>query len=255
MAKKSEYHKYTVDIWATALHDVEIGILPSTQHRAKSRQFTKDMDIFGEVKEEKGRTHILAYRKGLWKDNVGMEKRLVIKQFTAGMNWRATMDLLLGRSLQLSHGAGGFPVPAFSINVSGHDQIIQVERSAFKWPLFPEKFSFFILDEGKPQFFRLRKVWMSIGADYKLYDQYNRKIGYLDGKVINLGGAWKVKIRKEYSNAQLNSVIQLFCAMLKFNTESRNHIDHLLYNMHRGAIIPALQTQESDLYMNPRRTR
>lgn len=256
MATDERYTDYTVNLWFTDLHDVEIGIYQQSRNRAKSRQFTTDMDIFGEVKNAKGeRTGLLAYREGLWKEKEGMDRRLVIKLFTASLNWKATMDLMMGRSLQLTHGAGNFPVTAFSVNVSNHDQMIQVERSAYKWVGFPEKFSFFVLRDGKPHFYRLRRCWISFGVDYKLFDQNNNEVGYLDGKLINVGGKWKVSILKEHADGELNSVIQLFCGMLKFNTDCQKHIGHLVRDMHEGGMQPELETQEADLYLNPRRVR
>lgn len=255
MARADAYHRYIVNLWFTDLHAVEIGIYQHSRHQAKSRQFTKDMDLFGEVTEDGDRVALLAYREGLWKDNDDMDRRLVIKLFSAKMNWKATMDLMMGRSLQLTHGTGGFPVTAFSINLSNYDQMIMLERSAYKWVGLPEKFSFFVLRDGKPFFYRLRRAWISFGVDYILYDQNNNRIGYLDGKLINIGGKWKVKILKEHSDAQINSIIQLFCAMLKFNDSCREHIGGLVHKMQRGKIEPKLESQECDLYLNPRRVR
>ena len=80
------------------------------------------------------------------------------------------------------------PMPSIS---AGHDQIIQLERSARQWPLMPERFSFFILDDDGPKLYKLRRKVISFGADYVLYDEHNKKIGLLDGKVITLGGAWQ----------------------------------------------------------------
>jgi hypothetical protein len=252
---KVQDRRYKVDLWLTDLNTVEIGILKQTQHRAKSRQFTKDMDVIGQIKEDGQRKGIVAYREGLWKEKDKMKKRLVIKLFTEKMNWRGTLDMMLGRSLQLTHGASGFPVMAFSINIADHPQIIQMERSAFKWPLFPEKYSFFIMKEDGPHFYRLRRKILAFGVDYILYDQNNRKIGILDGKVLNLGGAWKVRVSGQHADPRLDAVLQLFCAMLKFNDDSRRHILQLARGVNKGQIMPKLETQESDLYMNPRRTR
>jgi hypothetical protein len=144
---------------------------------------------------------------------------------------------------------------AYSINIAGHEQIVQVERSAFKWPLFPEKFSFFLLKDDGPHFYKLRRDVISIGDDYTLYDQHNRRIGWLDGKVLNLGGAWKVKVDGAHADPKLDAVLQLFCAMLKFNNDTRRHILRLSRNMRNGKIDPKLETQETDLYMNPRAMR
>ena len=254
-SQKSGQTEFIVNLWATDLNDVEIGIMPATKARAKSRQFTKDMDVIGEIKENGERTGIVAYREGLWEDNDGMDKRLVIKLFSASMNWKGTMDLLIGRSLQLTHGAGNLPVTAYSVNLSGHDQIIQLERSAYKWPMFPERFSFFILRDGKPFFYRLRKLVMAMGSDYGLYDHNNKRIGTIDGKVFTIGGKWKCRVDEEHADELLKATLQLFCTMQRFNDEARWHISDLVSDMHDGDVLPAIEHHEADLYMNPRRVR
>lgn len=254
-SKQEKYKHFRVRLWLTDLNPTEVGIYQHTRHQAKSRQFSKDMDIFGEVSEDGERKNFLAFREGLWEKESGMERRLVIKLFSASMNWKGTMDLMMGRSLQLTHGAGRFPVLAFSINLANQDHIIQVERSAYQWIGMPEKFSFFVLRDGKPYFYRLRRKFIGIGIDYHLYDQHNNKIGKLDGKVLRLGATWHVRVHKEHADAQLRSVLQLFCGMLKFNDECRDHIRDLVAGMHQGKIHPKIESNESDLYMNPRRTR
>jgi len=246
---------YEVDLWWTDLNTTEIGIYQHSRHRAKSRQFTTDSDIFGEVKEDGERTHLISYREGAWDENEGMDRRLVIKLFSDSMTWRATMDLMIGRSLQLSFGAGGFPVTAFSVNVSGHDQIIHVERTARKWPGFPEKFSFFILKDGEPFLYKMRRHWISIGPDYSLYDHNNERIGKLNGKLVTLGGHWNVTLRADHDDRIINCVLQLFCAMLRFNKACREHVADLVQRMEKRELRPRLESHEADLYLNPRRTR
>lgn len=252
---KAKDRRYKVDLWLTDLNSVEIGILKQTQHRAKSRQFTKDMDVIGQIKEDGQRKGIVAYREGLWKNEDKMKKRLVIKLFSEKMNWSGTLDMMLGRSLQLSHGAGGFPVVSYAINIANHPQIIQLERCARQWPLMPERFSFFILSDDGPRFYKLRRKIISFGADYILYDEHNKKVGLLDGKVITLGGAWKVRVDAAHASKELDSILQLFCAMLKFNDDARRHILQLTHQIAKDRVAPKLAAQETDLYMNPRRTR
>ena len=153
------------------------------------------MDIFAEVIEKGERTGLLGYREDLWRKNTGMDKRLVFKLFNETVNWRATMDLMIGRSLQLTLGARGLPVTCFSINVGDHDNMVYLERSANKWPLLPENFSFFLLEDGQPQFYRLRRDFIDLGGDYTLYNHHNQAIGRLDGKVFSIGGKWKGKVQ------------------------------------------------------------
>jgi hypothetical protein len=252
---KDGWHRFVVDVWITNLNTFEFGIYKRSRNRAKSRQFTSDMDIFAEVVEDGERTGLLGYREDLWKNNTGMDKRLVFKLFTEGLNWRATMDLMVGRSLQLTLGARGLPVMAYSINTADDDFIVYLERSANKWPLMPEHFSFFLMDNGVPEFYRLKRDLIDFGGDYTLYDQNNRAVGYLDGKVFSLGGKWKGRIKAGHADKRLLAVLKLFSGMLIFNADCRRHMRNLSREVLRGTLKPKLERQESDLYMNPRRIR
>ena len=254
-AKPTKWKRFKVDLWLTDLNTTEIGILQHTQHEAASDQFTKDMEIIGQVRGDGKRTGIVAYRKELWKQGKDLKRRLVIKLFSENMHWRGTLELLMGRSLQLSIGARGVPVSAFALNLSRTKQLIQLERSAQKWPLFPEKFSFFIETSRGPRFYRLRRNVIGIGADYTLYDDKNRKIGSLDHRIINLGGSWIVKVDAAQSSAALESVLQMFCTMLRFNGAVRRHVAHEVEMVSRGRAVRELDHQEADLYLNPRRRR
>ncbi len=253
--RKAEWSEFTVDVWITNFNSIEFGIYKHSRNRAKSRQFTTDMDVFAEVTQDGERTGLLAYREDLWRKNEGMDKRLVFKLFNETVNWRATMDLMIGRSLQLTLGARGFPITCFSVNTGDHEQMVYIERSANKWPLMPEYFSFFLLDEGKPRFYRLRRDFINLGGDYDLYNHLDEKIGRLDGKVFSIGGKWYGRVRSEHADPRLLVVLKLFCGMLIFNAEARRHMRTIARDIASGKYTPKLEKQEADLYMNPRRVR
>ncbi len=252
---RAKVRKFKVDFWATDFNLTEIGIMKRTQNEAASDQFTKDMEIYGQTVADGERTSILAFRKELWKKNKDFKRRLVIKLFSENLHWRGTIEMLLGRSMQLTLAAGGRAVPAYSINLGRHSQLIQLERSAHRWPLFPEVFSFFIQTDNGPRFYKLRRNLICFGSDYTLYSQKGRKIGQLDSKLINLGGAWKVKLDPDHANAKLEAVLQLFCAMLKFNRAGRRHVGRLAQKVLLGRLSPQLDHHEEDLYQNPRHRR
>src|SRR5215470_6238007 len=121
LGRKAGWAEFVVDVWITNFHSVKFGLYKHSRNQAKSRQFTSDMDIFAEVIEHGERTGLLGYRNELWRKNAGMDRRLVLKFFNETLNWRASMDLMIGRSLQLTLGARGLPVTAFSINAGDHD--------------------------------------------------------------------------------------------------------------------------------------
>ena len=200
------------------------------------------------------RTGLLGYREELWKQKTGMDKRLVFKLFNESLNWRATMDLMLARSLQLTYGARGYPVITFSANLNDHEFVVQIERSARKWPFLPENWSFTILEDGVPQFFRLRRDFMDLAGDYTLYNQRNESIGRITGRLISFG-KWKGRIKREAADKRLVMVLQLFCGMLAFNRGCRKHVKQLAADVKAGRIKAHIEKQEVDLYLNPRRVR
>jgi hypothetical protein len=252
------WHTFLVDVWITDFNTIEFGLYKNSRNRAKSRQFTSDMDIFAEVVEGDGeRTGLLGYREDLWKDKTGMGKRLVCKLFSETVNWRATMDLMLGRSLQQTIGARGFPVISYAINTNDDDNSIIIDRSANKWPLLPENFSFFLIGEkDRPAFFRFRRTLLNLGGDYLLLDEKDEVVGWLDGKVLSLAGKWYGGVRWDHVHrTKLAMVMQLFVGAIIFNRGCRRHLKALWHDVREGRLAPKLERQEADLYLNPRRLR
>jgi hypothetical protein len=250
-----EWVRFVVDVWITNLNRTEFGIYKRSRNRAKSRQFTSDMDIFAEVIENGTRTGLIGYRADLWEKAEGMDKRLVFKLFNETLNWRATMDLMIGRSLQQTIAARGLPVMTYSINTDQDNFIVYLERSANKWPLLPENFAFFIVSDGEPVFYRLKRDLIDLGGDFTLYDQHDRAVGHLDGKVFSIGGKWKGRVRADHADRRLLTVLQLFSALQVFNADCRRHLRRVWKDIRRGRIEPRIDRQEADLYMNPRRVR
>jgi hypothetical protein len=255
-AIKNGYYHFIVDIWITNFNSIEFGIYKHSRNRAKSRQFTSDMDIFAEVIEGGERTGLVGYREDVWKKKETKDKRLIFKLFNESLNWRATMDLMMGRSLQQTIASRGLPVMVYSINTDKDDFVVYLERSANKWPFMPENFGFFITGgDGQPVFYRLKRDFINLGGDYTLYDQQGRNVGHLDGAIFSIGGKWRGKVKVEHADRRLLTVLQLFSAMQIFNGECRRYIRRLWRDVGKGKIKPIIDAQEFDLYKNPRRVR
>lgn len=251
------WHEFLIDVWITNLNFTEFGIYKRTRNRAKSRQFTTDMDVYAEVIENGERTGLIAYREDVWQKATGLDRRLVFKLFTDKLNWRATMDLMLGRSIAQTIGARGLPVMTYSINTDEDNYMIYLERSANKWPFMPEYFSFFLIDErNQPEFYKLRRKIINLAGDYTLYDQQNNKIGYIDGKVFSIGGKWRGAVKAgHHADKRLLTVMKLFGGLMIFNPECRRHMKQLYRQVQNGKVEVKLERQEGELYMNPRRVR
>jgi hypothetical protein len=254
-AARNKWHEFQVEVWITPFNSIEFGFWKRERNRGKSRQFTTDMDIFAEIIENGARTGVLGYRKELWKDTTGMDKRLVFKLFSETLNWKASMDMMLGRSIQQTLAAHGLPVPSYSINTSDDDFIVYLERSAHKWPLLPENFSFFLMDGGEPKFYRFRRNIINLGGDYTLISQTNGIVGHIDGAVLTIGGRWRCSVRGDHADPRILMVMKLFAGMIVFNGEARRHVKRLAHDIRTGHLKPDIQRQEADLYLNPRRIR
>ena len=254
-AASKKWHEFAVDVWLTPFNSIEFGFWKRERNRGKSRQFTTDMDIFAEVIENGVRTGVLGYRKELWNGATGTDKRLVFKLFSETLNWHASMDLMLGRSIAQTLGARGVPVTTYSINTNEDDFLIYLERSANKWPFMPEHFSFFVMDAGVPKFYRFRRDFINLGGDYALISQTNETVGVIDGAVLTIGGRWKCKVRGDHADPRILTVMKLFTGMIVFNGEARRHVKSLAREISAGRMKPDIQRQEADLYMNPRRIR
>lgn len=252
---KKMWHDFNVDVWLTPFNSIEFGPWKRERNRGKSRQFTSDMDIFAEIIENGERTGVLGYRKEIWKDAKGMDKRLVMKLFTENLNWKASMDMMLGRSIQQTLAAGGLPVVTYSVNTSEDDYLVSLERSAYKWPLLPENFSFFLMNDGVPSFYRFRRDIINIGGDYTLIDQHGDHVGHIDGAIFTIGGRWRCKLRGDHIEPRLLQVMKLFTGMISFNRQARHHVKTVARDIRDGRLKPDIQRQEADLYMNPRRIR
>jgi hypothetical protein len=252
---RKKWYDFEVNVWITNFNSIEFGPWKRERNRGKSRQFTTDMDIFAEIIENGTRTGVLGYRKEIWKDASGMDKRLVFKLFSDTLNWKASMDMMLGRSIQQTLGARGVPVTTYSINTSEDDYLVYLERSANKWPLLPENFSFFLMEGGEPKFYRFRRDFINLGGDYTLINQHGEHVGHIDGAILTIGGRWRCKVRGDHADPRLIQVMKLFTGMIVFNRQARRHVKTLAHDIRDGRIKPDIQRQEADLYMNPRRVR
>lgn len=254
-ALKKTWKEFSVDVWITPFNSIEFGFWKRDRNRGKSRQFTADMDIIAEVTDSDGKKEVLGYRRELWTDNEGTKKRLVFKLFTESLGWRASMDLMLGRSIQQTIGSRGFPVTTYCLNTSDDDFLVYIERSAYKWPLMPENFSFFTLDGNTPRFYRIKRNFISIAGDYTLFDERGEAVGHLDGAIFTIGGRWDGSVRADHADKRVLTVMKMFAGLIVFNRQAKRHVKRLARDLADGTITADLQKQESDLYQNPRRIR
>jgi hypothetical protein len=133
------------------------------------------------------------------------------------------------------------PFPISAEKRLAYDDVVYLERSANKWPLAPEHFSFFLLEDGRPQFYRLKRDVIDLGGDYTLFSHRNEVVGRLDGKVFTLGGKWRGRVHPDHANPRLLAVLQLFCGMLIFNGSCRRHVRRIARDVRAGRYEPKIE--------------
>ncbi|MCG3215963.1 MAG: hypothetical protein KAS63_04570, partial [Candidatus Heimdallarchaeota archaeon] len=81
------YKLIDVDLWRTKMHKEEWGIRLDAQRAQKDRQWTKDMDLLGQIKIDNEPYGFLGIRERLWKSQDPLERRFVMKIFSPSGYW------------------------------------------------------------------------------------------------------------------------------------------------------------------------
>ncbi len=249
--------KIIVDLWKTKLHDEIIGIKQKEEHMAKSRQFNRDLELFGEVKEKiKGKEETIGfvgYRKGLWDEQKDkLARRLVIKLFSKSMYYQGTLEEMIGREFTRSLSAQK-DFPAFTSLIDGYDYVVTMNKIRGGW-VNPEWFVFRL--EGDDCFIPiiLKHKW-GPGIDYRVvYGLDDHQFGLINGKKWDIGGRYDITLKGEkklVNNVMIRSLI-LFSASLKFHKDIYKKIKKGTKLMEKGEWTPSISNEELLLRRNPR---
>lgn len=247
--------KINVDLWKTGLHGAEIGVRQLEQHRSKSRQFTKDSDIFGRIKENGKEAGYVVYRKDPW--NAKLEnQRLIVKIFSESMTWKGTLEELLGPGLAHTLAVNQ-AMPVFMANVPKHDPLIRIEKVARIRSVRKKIYGFEILREGKSlEFYKVDAARFSFGKDWNVIDHRGVKIAHIDGKILDIGGRYEIKFSKDYEpSPPLEDVLVMFAASQRFLGDVEKRLKKVAKGVKKGKYKIDLDGEEAALYNNPRRMR
>ncbi len=248
-----------VDLWRTRFHGEKMGIRQKAQHRHdKGFQWSKDMEPLGEVKENDEKIRLLGLREKLWEfeedepHDTEFERRLIIKSFTK-RSWVGTVEELIASEVKNS-AATGKQLPAFLCLLSDVDYTVPMEQMR---SIYGRTFAFTI-ETGKKEFtpMRLREKRFSLGSDWDVYKvgPMPEKVGKIDGKFMNVGGAWDIKIfdPELAKNKALIETLILFASTLRFQKEIRQKIGNTIKAIENGQYKLKVESQEYDLMRNPR---
>ncbi|MBD3405408.1 MAG: hypothetical protein GF411_04620 [Candidatus Lokiarchaeota archaeon] len=241
----------TVDLWSTDAHGVEIGIKQMEEHRAKSRQFTTDMELYGEVSGDiEG---YLGYRKDPWESDKN-EQRLIIRYFTKSMNWKGSLEELVAEGMARTMATDvGFPT--FLGIGARTDKVARLERTFRPAVINIESYVVTLVEEdGTYHGYLIEAERFSLGEDFTVYDKYHNEIAKIDGAALDLGGKYTIKIKADYDlPAFFDDLLVLFCASIRFLEDIADRLKDNSEDIKKGEMELSLDTMEVKLYGNPRR--
>ena len=232
--------KLEIDFWKTDFHGVEKGIRQDEQHRAKSSQFTKDMDIIGDVKKDGELYGYVAVRKEPLEEKESSRRRLVVKYFSKTMNWRATIEEVVSASLSNSLIIDEVS-PVFRLSLARNEYEQQLMR------VHPRRIgggahfalTFIHKDDGKDEgmftllHFDAKKL--TLGEDFDVKNAAGKKVAKVDSKSMNIGGKVEVRYGEEIKSVSgLGHTLVLFACYLKYDDEVKKIIEDQMKDYKEG---------------------
>ncbi|MFX1282187.1 MAG: hypothetical protein ACFFB5_00970 [Promethearchaeota archaeon] len=250
--------KITVDLWKTKLHGEIVGIKQKEEYMAKSRQFTRDLELIGEVKEKKkGEEETIGYvgyRKGLWDDEEDkLERRLVIKLFSKSMYYQGTLEEMVGREFTRSLSAR-HDFPSFNLMIDDYEYLIPLNK--IRGGKFVPEWFVFRIDDEEGFIPIILKHKMGLGIDYRVVHGIgDTQFGKIDGKKFDVGGRYDISLKSTDERLVDNVLVRvliLFAASLKFHEEIFKKIKKGTKKMRKNEWQPTLSNEEKLLRRNPR---
>lgn len=258
--KKGRVKKIVVDLWKTGLHGAEIGIREKETRMSKSRQFTRDMDLIGAVEIDGEKAGHVGMRKDPWelpkkaKKEDEYKRRLIIKAFNESGNWEGTIEELNAFELKNSIAVGE-PQPAFMGVVSGTKYLTLIEKLHTRWRA---NYSFQLVnpDESSVGLFTIKADRFSLGSDWYIEDVTGKKVAEVDGKVLDIGGEFEIKIFDEElgKNKVFVNTLKLFAATLKYLGDIEDKIKDTVNAIRKGYKLE-VEKSEIKFFKNPRLIR
>ncbi|MFW9993757.1 MAG: hypothetical protein ACFFD4_17055 [Candidatus Odinarchaeota archaeon] len=233
-----------VDLWKTKAHGEIIGIKQKEEYMAKSRYFTRDSEIIGEVKEEGETSGYLVRRE--------TDERLIIRLFSKSMYYQASLEEMIARE-QVRRLIYKQNFPSFIVLLKDYPYIVQMskERGGFG---NPEIYSFYHFSNKDGAFEPLViRSTRGLGEDFEV-KSFDKKVAEIDGAKFDIGGAFKIRIfDPELAKEQsfYRSLI-VFSGALKYLGDVKDRIDKLDDYQKREEVIKLVE-EELLLQTNPRK--
>ncbi len=261
------YRVYSQDLYSTDLHGEEMGIRQAEVWRSKSRQFTKDSEIIGTISERKmkkdrdrltglEKVGFITIRKSLWTGEMNEgSRRLVLKLFSDGGRWLATLEEMAVESLALSYAVNE-PMISFAVMVDDVE-IVTYIRQVMRTGFSTETYSFYILGpHGSFEVFRIEGKRGTLGDDFKVVRlRSDDTVAEIDSKFADIGGEFVVAIKDPMlaENEWFSRTLQAFSVAIRFRKEIHEKIKRVTKDWEKGKVEPLQHRYETSLLANPRK--
>ncbi|MBD3350791.1 MAG: hypothetical protein GF364_04815 [Candidatus Lokiarchaeota archaeon] len=243
---REAYSRMEVDLYKTKMHGAIIGVRQKDQYMSKSRQFTHNMEVKGEIKffygydeenkkERDGYTEVVVLDEYWWDADKDSElykraesnypeydpdeyakimRRLILKTFI-GLDeahdenkgrWTGTIEESQIMSFCLSFGEKD-PLPFFWINAPGFKYRIPLFRTH---AVTGERYVFPLFDEDgvvTPYYIEAKRF--TPGSDFQVYNAATwEKVAWVDDRSTNIGGKVDVQLFEENDDLNRNRVFR-----------------------------------------------
>ena len=184
-------------------------------------------------------------------------RRLVMKLFRTGtqrINWAGSIEEVVSREVHNSLGAKRTML-SFISSLDRYEYLtsLQENNRTFR---YPSVFSFCYYDgrTDRMTYLRIKRKWVSIGADYDIVGQ-NGRIGVIDGALIGLGYNAYITIDDERlgKNRQFVDLMTLFASTVGYQSALRQSVRRRIKAVRKGlAVQSVIEDEEFQLLRNPR---
>ena len=260
---KIVHKKILVNYWRTRLHDEELGIHQQLKYQAKTRWYSKNFDMEGEIEIDDEKKYIIAFNKDEWEEKPIEEKRLVCRYFTImeesmdstpkGGNFKGGVELSVAHSLiqsyEIKHAA-----PVFIFQIPGNINLIRLVRS---WRFVGTRWNFPLLPEDKEDELQVvtAKGVVGPGRNYKIYIG-KKLIGRIDGHPIQKEYEIEIYDKTYAKDSTFIKYMTLFGMACNFMDDALKQVKRLYKKMKStGSSTYKPPRTELTLFRNPRMMR
>ena len=261
-SKKFVYKKLVINFWRTRLHDEEIGVHQQLKYTAKTRWFSKNFDIEGNISIDGEKKCIIAFNKDQWEGPIE-KKRLVCRYFTTmeetmdskakGGNFKGGIELSITHSLiqsfEIKH-----PAPVFYAQIPGVKVLVRFVRG---WRFWGTRWTFPLLPEQKGDKLQmiLCKGVVGPGRNYKLY-LGKKLIARVDGHPIQKEYEIEIYDEDYAKDRTFVRYMILFGLACNFMDGAKKIVKRLFKKMKATGTTDYIPPKsEMDLFRNPRMMR